>query len=248
MLPILQVGPLAIQTPGLALILGLWLALEIVTRQAVRHHQRPALAYNTLFFAVLVGLAGARVGHILSVPQAYLAAPLSVFSLQPSAMLPGAGLLAALLFSLWWLHRGDGLNGGMLDALTPSVVVLLAASALSNFLSGNAYGLETSLPWGIALWGVTRHPTQVYEFAAASAILAWLWGMRRFDWPWPGAQFAATTVVYASARLFIEAVRADSWLLPGDIRGAQVAALLAIVAVLGYMAWRTPAEAASEQP
>ncbi|KPV54953.1 hypothetical protein SE17_00645 [Kouleothrix aurantiaca] len=44
-------------------------------------------------------------------------------------------------------------------------------------LSGEAFGLPTSMPWGVPLFGTIRHPTQIYFALTALislGILVWL--------------------------------------------------------------------------
>lgn len=242
MLPILQIGPLAIQTPGLALLAGVWLSLDLLSKFAARYGQPSERAYNAGFYGLLVGLVAARLAHTALYTEAYLASPLSLISILPGSMVPAAGWIAGPLFVAWYLRRGGALNGAMLDALAPALLVLLASISLANLLSGNGYGTETTLPWAIELWGAKRHPTQVYELLAVLAVLAIVW-RQRDTWPFAGAGAVASVVGYSTARLVLEALRGDSWLLPGNVRGAQVLSLLALLVMLGVMAARQQDEA-----
>ena len=52
---------------------------------------------------------------------------------------------------------------GTLDALAPGLVVGLMVVSLADFLAGPGYGSETTLFWAIDLFGVRRHPVQLYE-------------------------------------------------------------------------------------
>ena len=53
MLPILQVGPLAIQAPGLILLLGLWLGLALAERTAHYWGVPGKTLYNLAFMALI---------------------------------------------------------------------------------------------------------------------------------------------------------------------------------------------------
>ena len=61
MLPILQIGPLAIQTPGLILLGGLWLGLSLSERHARRYKVDPGVLYNLVFLLLIVGILGADI-------------------------------------------------------------------------------------------------------------------------------------------------------------------------------------------
>lgn len=99
-------------------------------------------------------------------------------------------------------------------------------------MSGEAFGVPTSLPWGVPLLGAVRHPTQVYfALAALLSLGALVWLARRRQ-P-PGTLIMAYLGLQGLTLLLIEALRADALLLPGGIRAAQVFGLaLLLVALL----------------
>ena len=64
MFPILQLGPLAIQLPGLFLLAGIWFATWLIDREAPRHRV-PGAALNTLvFYGLIAGIIGARLAYV----------------------------------------------------------------------------------------------------------------------------------------------------------------------------------------
>ena len=56
MLPILHLGPLALQLPGLILLLGLWLGLALAERYSSRSGIQPDRLYNLVFLSLVMGL------------------------------------------------------------------------------------------------------------------------------------------------------------------------------------------------
>jgi prolipoprotein diacylglyceryltransferase len=229
MLPILHLGPLAIQTPGLALIFGLWVGLALVERQAARHGSDPARLYNLAFIGLAAGIIGARLAYLGQHLSAFTADPLSIVSLNPGLLDLwggiGAGIVAAALYG----SRQKMPLWPTLDALTPLFGVFAIALGLAHLASGQAYGIVTNLPWAIELWGARRHPWQVYEILAATIIL-WLTWPRK---PQPvagdqllqaGIRFWAFAALSAGMRLFLEAWRADSEVLLNGLRTDQLAA------------------------
>jgi phosphatidylglycerol:prolipoprotein diacylglycerol transferase len=99
----------------------------------------------------------------------------------------------------------------------------MLALALSHLASGDAYGSPANLPWSLDLWGVRRHPAQVYEALIAALILGYLWPGRKFvDELKPGVYFLYFVTFTSAARLILEGFRGDSALLPGGLRTAQV--------------------------
>lgn len=237
MLPILQIGPLALQTPGLMYLLGLWFGLSLAEKFAPRRGMSADTLYNLVFTGLISGIIGARLGYVFQYPDAFLASPLSLISLNPGLLDPFSGFAAALIAAFIYGARKKLEFWNTLDALTPFFAVFLIGTALANAASGAAFGMETSLPWGIDLWGAKRHPTQFYELGGAVAILLWLGRLsKQTDLP-AGKLFLAFLALTAGARLFLEAFRGDSALILGGIRAAQVAAWLVLAGALGGLMW-----------
>ncbi len=93
------------------------------------------------------------------------------------------------------------------------------------------------------LWGEYRHPTQIYELIGALLILGPLWRTRA-QGLFPGFNFLLVVALTAAARVFLEAFRGDSLVLPGGWREAQVLGLAVLAVCLGIMRhWgREPAQ------
>lgn len=225
MFPTLQLGPLSIATPGLILLIGLWVGLELSERQAHHHKVAPAYLYNLVFWSLIAGLLGARLAFVGRYSQAFIKNPSSIFSLNPGMLDPLAGLVIGICFFLIYTNRSKAPLWNVLDALTPGFVVFYFALSLSQLAQGTAFGLPTSLPWGIRLWGENRHPTQIYSMLATAGIFAWL----EIQKTWitskqAGALFLASISMLAAAHLLISGFRADSSVLLAGIRSEQVIA------------------------
>jgi phosphatidylglycerol:prolipoprotein diacylglycerol transferase len=135
-------------------------------------------------------------------------------------------MVVALLVALVYGQQRNLPLWSTLDALTPLFAVLALGLGLAHLASGSAFGKETSLPWGIQLWGATRHPSQVYEIIASLSIL----GLLLFRKPdsSPGVFFLTFAALTSGARLFLEAFRGDSTIIFGGLRSAQVLAWIVL--------------------
>lgn len=233
MLPVLQIGPLAIQVPGLVLILGLWMGLNLAERYASRRGIEPSCLYNLVFITLIAGLLGARLAYAIRYPQAFAASPTSLFSLNPGLLDPLGGTAAGIIAAVIYGQRKKIPLWPTLDALTPLLAVLTLASSLAHLASGAAFGLQSQLPWAIEVWGAKRHPTQIYEMLMASLILIIFWPGRAVFKHWqPGIYFLAFCACSAAGTLFLQAFRADSTLLANGIRNGQLAAWAVLAASL----------------
>ena len=237
MLPILHIGPIAIQTPGLLLLLGLWFGLELSERHAVMKNQAPGKLYNLVLISLIAGILVARLGYAAQYPAAFLKSPLGLFSLSPQMLNPEAGLLAAILTCLIYIQRSKLPLWPTADLLTSLLAVLAVAQGLAHLASGQAYGTPSDLPWAIELFGTLRHPTQVYELILALIILAVVWPahvnpLEKQIYSQPGVRLWLFLSLSAAARIFLEAFRGDSLFILGGLRQAQVIAWLVLALCL----------------
>lgn len=229
MFPTLQLGPLAIQTPGLILLLALWLGLALAEKRSARHGVHPETLYNLTFAFLIAAALGGRLVYALRFPSAFAASPLNLLSLNIGLFDPWGAAFVGLLGALWYGRRKRLTLWPTLDALTPALAVLALGLGLSHLASGDAFGAPTTLPWGLELWGEVRHPSQVYETLAATGILLYVVFRKPAG---EGRLFLEFLAASAGARLFLEAFRGDSFLLPNGWRVAQVAALFILGAAL----------------
>ena len=224
MFPILQIGPLSIQTPGLILVLGVWLGLTLAERLAPRFGVERKTLSDLIFLALIAGIFGARLSYAAQSPQAFLDKPLSLLSPTPSMLDPVGGALIAGLAALIYGNRKKLALWPTLDALTPFLATLGIALGLAHLSSGDAFGSPTELPWGIFLWGTQRHPTQIYELLASGLILWLTWPRAESTRGVEGQTFGHFAALSAGAHLIIHGFRGNSTFIANGLRLEQVIA------------------------
>ncbi len=238
MLPYIHIGPVMLQLPGLALLLGLWLGLEVASRQALRLRLSGETISNLVLLGLLGGVVGARLGYAARYPEAFVKAPLSLLALNPQTLDAATGLVVGLAVAWLYAQRKHLPFRPTLDALAPGLAVMALFVGVAHVLSGDAYGMPTSLPWGVTLWGARRHPTQVYEVLLSAGVLVAIWRLSRQS-RGDGTLFLATAGLLAAVRMFVEAFRGDSVTIWGGVRVAEVVAWLVLLAALWlYPRWR----------
>jgi len=241
MFPYLRLGPFLLQLPGLALLGGVWIGSSLSEKEAARLKLNAAIVYNLIFYGLIAGILGARLAYAARYLNTYLANPLSLLALTPATLYPNAGLAIGLATAALYGRRKQLPLRPTLDALAPALAALMAALGLAHFLSGDAFGAPTSLPWAIHLWDDYRHPSQVYEILAALAVFGVAW-KGPLGQSGEGSNFASVVALSAAARIFLEAFRGDSVIWPGGFRAAQVVGLIVLAASLWLMkAWARPA-------
>lgn len=247
MVPFIHLGPLNIPTFGLMLWLAAVCAAFVVDR-CFRRAGVDADAVGMVAIAVVAGIIGAKVWHILDTPSEFQADGWRV--LYDTAGFAWYGGLVfgigALVFQGWRAKIG-ALR--ILDLAAPAAAVGYGIGRIGCFLSGDGcYGIPTRLPWGMAFPNgidpvfVPVHPTPLYEMAAGILIGCWLY--------WRGGKSHATGGILGQyllltgvARFLVEFIRRNPKVLWG-LSNAQLASAGAAVAGIAMIWWaaRRPAE------
>ncbi len=223
MLPIIQIGPLALRTSGLLLLIGAYVGLSLAERRLPKDSLTPNQLYTLVFLGFIAAVLGGRLVYIGGHFSFFRSSPLDVVSLDASLLDPFGAIVFCLAAILIYTQRKGIPFWKALDGLTPALAVVSVFLGLAHLASGQAYGMPTHLPWGVELWGRTRHPTQVYETLAAAVILGILWKKDATPFK-PGLFFLRFMILSASATLLIDAWRVESASLFLGFRLTQVVA------------------------
>ena len=241
MLPVLNIGPFAIQTPGLIILICFGVGMAQCEKYSHLSDVNPKLLSNMLFTALLLGLVGARLGFALRYPAAFQSNLISIISLNPAMLDVASGVLIALFGAFIYGYRKGMDFWNTLDAFSPLISLAAIGFSLANLASGRAYGTPTRLPWGVRLWGEVRHPTQIYDTILVMIIAFLLWPNRnlaRYIRNRINISGVISLSLFASlafARIITESFRGDSQFLPGQFRLGQVVAWLILALSLWMM-------------
>ncbi len=239
MYPSLDLFGFSLPTGPLALIVAFYAGLWLAGREAERLDLDPNLPWDFGTVALVAGVVGARGWYVVANWQAYALDWAQAFALASGSLAVVPGAVIGVIVGLIWIGREGVEWPTFVDALAPGLALMQAIAGIGAFLSGDAYGKASNVPWAVQLWGEPRHPVQLYEAMAALAVLSMLWYLRRRR-PYEGFVFLAYVFLTAVGRLFVEAFRGNPALLPGGIRTAQVASLtVACVALLALYARQT---------
>lgn len=233
MYPLVQLGPFSLSTGGLVLLGAVMFASWLAARTArLRSGAALEAQVERAFLPIAAGaLVGGRLWYGIFNWDLYGPNPALFLALRVADFAwPGVLLGGMLVGWLWARIRRVEIP---LVADTAALVLppVHAVASLGLLLSGEAFGVPTDMPWGLPLFGAVRHPTQLY-FALA-ALVTWI-GLRRLERVASpvGTLFTAYLVLHGLTLLLIEPFRADSLLLPGGVRVAQVVGLVLIVVAL----------------
>ena len=239
MLPVLQIGPLAVQTPLLLSLLGLWLAMTVGARLAKRFEMESQALDDMVLISILAGLIGGRLLYILRFPKAFLENPTGALSINPELFLPTGGLLIGGIAFLILVQRRKLPLLRVLDALSIPAAIFAVFLGLSHLASGSFYGIATDLPIGIELWGASRFPFQILEILAAGLAAGLTWrrlasSSQQTEEGTDGDLFLYWAAVTALVWIVIDPLRADAALLFGRVHSTQLGALLVLAMIFWF--------------
>jgi len=170
MFPVIDIGPVAIQAAGLALLLSLWVGIWLTSKFGKNLGTNADTLENAILIGLIAGILGARIGFVMQSPNIFSSNPLSIFSLSPTMLDASFGVLVGGITAFIFAQKHFLPLWPTLDSLSLLAVLIFAGLHLANFANGNAYGLPADIPWGIRLWNAVRHPVQIYALILAAGL------------------------------------------------------------------------------
>lgn len=219
-------GPFFVAFYTLAIMVGIVLAVVVATRLWKSRGGDSDDIFSAMLWAVLFGIVGARIYHVLSSPDAYFGADgdfLRAFQVWQGG-LGIIGAVAAGSAAVWVFCRRRGIKfGAFADAIVPGVLLAQAIGRWGNWFNQELYGSTTSLPWGLqidtdqahqalppgASEQTTFHPTFLYESVwNLLGFIALLWLFKRFHFK-QGLLAWTYVAYYMMGRFWVEGLRID---------------------------------------
>lgn len=239
-------------------------------RRAQTQVVSPAMLMGTItVLAVVLGIAGSKLFHILENLGEFFADPLGMIFSTGGLTFYG-GLICAGLGIAWFVRKKGVPVGAVADALAPGLMLAYGIGRIGCHLAGDGdWGIVSDLSakpgWlPVFLWAETYpnnilglhipepgvYPTSIYEFVAGVLLFAALWGLRRHPYR-NGWLFSLYLVFNGTERFLIEKIRVNNVfdLFGLDVTQAEVIATLIFLAGVAGLAltWRRRNGPAPEQ-
>ena len=210
-----SLGPLTVRWYALAYLAGFICAGIVMWR--TQRRWKLGLSVDDIF-SIVIGVVfgiiiGARLFYVLFYGAGYyLENPLEIFMLSHGGMSFHGGLVGAVIGgSLVCRHYGISV-ATVCDLGVIGAPLGLFFGRCANFVNGELWGKETTLPWGVMFetgGNVYRHPSQLYEaILEGLVIFAVLYALSRRVPPRPQGTFMGWFLaLYGVFRFLIEFVR-----------------------------------------
>lgn len=278
---LISIGPFPIRWYALAyvagIVLGWWYASKLIKTERLWAPARPPLTPNQLddlvLWIVLGIILGGRLGYALFYDPAMYgqlftgqswAERLELFQLWTGGMSFHGGFLGVCL-AIVLFARGQKVDMLRLgDMVAPVVPIGLFFGRVANFINGELWGRETTVPWGVnfcndrarEFYGSAcmtpdgfgpgdfpRHASQLYEAGLEGLLLLgllslgiWKIGLLKK----PGYITGLFLLFYGLSRAALENVRQPDVGMPDFPLGLTMGMMLSIPMILvgGWLVWR----------
>jgi phosphatidylglycerol:prolipoprotein diacylglycerol transferase len=269
----LTLGPFPLRWYALAYIAGIvlgWRYTVSLVKNAKLWSGGSAVAseaqIDDLIVWVTLGvILGGRLGYIafyllpLSDGREALAAdPLMIFKVWQGGMSFHGGMIGVGLAIVGFALKNRLPLLGLADVVAPAVPIGLFFGRLANFINGELWGRETSLPWGVVFCSpniapkadgscvageVARHPSQLYEAALEGVVLFIILRLATHWGRWLNRRGAVTglfLLFYGLFRISLENVRMPDEGLRDLPFGLTVGMMLSAPMVIAgaWLVWR----------
>lgn len=244
----ISIGPLELRAYGLAIAVGVLVAVEIARRRFAAQGGDPDAIGEIAVWAVPAGFVGARLYHVITDWRRFEDAPLDVFKVWEGGLgIPGGVLLGTLAGVFAARRRGYDVPQ-LMDAVAPAIPVAQAIGRLGNWFNQELFGRPTDLPWALEIDPdhrpdgyadvATYHPTFLYEALWNLALAALLVRLGRRARLRTGQLFVLYVAGYGLGRLWVEALRIDEATRIAGVRVNIWVSGLTCVAAVVVFAWR----------
>lgn len=225
---------LTIGTYGIMLGIAFYSAFLLLERELKRVEKDPDLAYSILIMAIVGGIVGAKVFHILDYFDEFLRDPRGMI-LSGAGLSVLGGYVFAILGSYVIVRKAKEDFLSMADLASPALSLGYAVGRIGCHVSGDGcYGVTTSsvlgvaYPNGIVPVSIPVFPTPLFESLVAFIITGILLHLATSNLP-RGFRFSLYLLLSGLARFSVEFIRTNPKVLLG-LSQAQVTSLLFLAA------------------
>lgn len=223
---------------GVLIAAGVLIAVLLCNHDEKRHHLSQDTIIDLAFWAIPLGIIGARVYYALFNWQVFADDPLSVLRIWEGGIAIYGAVIGGLIGVLIFAKRRRINPFTLTDIIVPGLALAQGIGRWGNYFNMEAYGREIANPtWqffpiGVQIpsgGGYTWHmATFFYESCWDVAAFTLLWFVIRKRAAMPGTTTLWYLLLYGTGRFFIEGLRTDSLML-GSFRVSQLLSLLLVI-------------------
>lgn len=248
-------GGFVLSWHGLLSFLGVALAVWLVGRWAPRRGISSDAVYATAIWAIIGGIIGARLLHVIDEWQFYAANPVQIIAIWNGGIAIWGAILGGFVGGAIYARMNHIPVGRLADITAPALLLAHTIGRIGDVINGEHVAKPTSMPWGV-VWShpksltyqyyggqlIPTHPAVAYEMVWNILIFALLWWVVRDRLKPEGMTFALYLALTAIGRFFIYFFRLDrDWFAGlGEAQIVSVVVLAITVPLLALKARWVP--------
>ena len=220
---------------GIAMVLGTWLAAQDAKRRGTGEDA----VYDFIIYGILIGVAGSRLYYVFFQWDSYKNDLLQIFNLRAGGLAIYGGVIGGILALIVWCRIKGKKFLEMADSLVLALLVGQILGRWGNFFNCEAFGSYTESLFAMRIRReivnpimidqelldhlivengveyIQVHPTFLYESCWNLCLLLLILFVWRKHQVFTGEIFLVYIAGYGLGRLWVEALRTDSLLIPG---------------------------------
>ena len=229
-----------IQWYSILILIGIVIGLILLEKEAKKFKYPKDLIFNICFWAIIMGIIGARLYYIIFNFSYYSNNLLEIFAIWNGGLAIHGGIIAGLLCVFIYCKKYNAKLLKLLDIVVVGLIIGQAIGRWGNFFNQEAYGAITTLENlqklgipdfiidGMYIGGAYRQPAFLYESIWCLAGFIALLIVRHYRYLKTGQLTGVYLIWYSVGRFFIEGMRTDSLML-GSLKMAQVISIVGII-------------------
>lgn len=251
-----SIGSLEIYWYGVIIAVGFGLGLWVYLSHNRSCGIHPDEGLDIILWSMLGAIVGARAYYVAFQWDHYKDNLKEIFNLRGGGLAIYGGIIGALIVAFIVCRSKKLPMLPVADAAFPGVMLGQAIGRWGNFFNMEAFGTNTTLPWGMTSDTISNylsrhqaallaqgvvvdpampvHPTFLYEslwnLIGVAILLLWLFPRRSYD----GQITLGYTAWYGLGRFFVEGLRTDS-LMWGSVRVSQALGGVLFIVAAGLM-------------
>lgn len=260
-----QVFGIEVYWYGVIISLGLFLCTILALKQCERFNIKKDDFLDALMWAVPSSLVGARLYYSLFQWRNFSGNWTDIFNLRTGGIAIYGGIFGAVLATIFFTRKRKINTLSFLDFASVYLPLGQAIGRWGNFVNQEAFGMNTTLPWGMRSEGTVQelsrldalsqngelsntvtqwqiepfapvHPTFLYESIWNLFIFGiLLWARKKKKFN--GQIFFSYLALYGLGRFWVEGLRIDSLML-WNMRVSQVVAALCCILFTGITVYQ----------
>ncbi len=242
-----RIGSLSVRWYAAMIALGMVLAAIYGFRMMKRYKVNEDKFLNAIIGGVIGGIVGARLYYVVFSWETYADNPISILYIWEGGLAIYGGIIGALLVGGIIAKIQKLCVRDCFDIASMGFLIGQCLGRWGNFFNGEAYGSNTTLPWGMTSTKIQNelaylkstgvdvdpalpvHPTFLYESLwciVGFVLIHFLVAKRR---TFKGQVFLSYCIWYGVGRSIFEGLRTDS-LMIGTFRVSQLLSIALVVA------------------